>query len=464
MRARIALAALAISLATSPLYADPASRPTEHRPLLELRAGEKFFRADGKPVFLLGRNPIGVNPDFFRDQFKQMSAAGERFVRIHFTYMPPGEKAGEVHPNMLQFWDAVLDAAEKEKLGVLPVLGVWADWNDGSNKETWHTWDRNPFNAALGGPARNPAELLQDDSVCQRLWLKRQKLLVDRWKGRKCVVGWEIFSEIDLLTGTNEKKAIAFAQKAATQIRAADVARRPVTISQAGTNEWPGLLGSDAVDLVQVHPYGDAARGELDTYLLTVVRARLRKYGKPVLIGECGLDSAPPRGTLDVALRAEIGIRHAIWASVVSGAVSGRMLWWQDGYDQFEKADLHPHYQKAAAAAAAFVQGIDYAGFVPIESRASEGIRGATLGDTKRLVLGFYRDARCAPPRWPEEPLAGQSVTVPVANGTWRIELVGTSTVEVIEKREVIVNDRVLRIAFPELRGSIAFRAAMQVK
>lgn len=54
-----------------------------------------------------------------------------------------------------------------------------------------------------------------------------------------------------------------------------------------------------------------------------------------LLIGECGLDWAPPRGTLDVAPGAEVGIRHAIWASVVSGGMSGRMLWWQDGWDQF---------------------------------------------------------------------------------------------------------------------------------
>ena len=53
-------------------------------------------------------------------------------MRIHFTYSPAGEKAGEIHPDMLRAWDAVLDAAEKHRLAVLPVLGIWSDWNDGS--------------------------------------------------------------------------------------------------------------------------------------------------------------------------------------------------------------------------------------------------------------------------------------------------------------------------------------------
>ena len=57
---------------------------------------------------------------------------------------------------MLKSWDAVLDAAEKHGLAVLPVLGVWADWNDGSKKETWHRWDHNPFNVERGGPAKRP--------------------------------------------------------------------------------------------------------------------------------------------------------------------------------------------------------------------------------------------------------------------------------------------------------------------
>jgi len=101
-----------------------------------------------------------------------------------------------------------------------------------------------------------------------------------------------------------------------------------------------------------------------------------------------------------VTPRAEAGIRHAIWAAVVSGAMNGRMLWWQDGYDQFEQADLCRHYQQAAAPAAAFVRGVDYTGSGPISCVLSAGVKGGVIGHDK-VRLGWFRDVRCAPPDWP---------------------------------------------------------------
>jgi hypothetical protein len=123
----------------------------------ELPAGEKYFRVNGQPEFLLGRNPVGTSSKAYDDHFRHAVAAGERFMRIHFTYSPPGEKAGQIDAAVLKGWDEVLAAAEKHGLAVMPALGVWADWNDGSRNEIWHAWDRNPFNAQGGGPAKRPS-------------------------------------------------------------------------------------------------------------------------------------------------------------------------------------------------------------------------------------------------------------------------------------------------------------------
>jgi hypothetical protein len=189
--------------------------------------------------------------------FRHAAAAGELFMRIHFTFIPPNEKAGEIDSRMLQSWDAILDAAGQHDLAVLPVLGVWADWNDGSNKETWHTWDKNPFNVALGGPAKRPSELF-DDTPCRKLWLQRLETFVRRWSHRRAIVGWEVFSELDLVTGATQERAVAFTEHAAAVIRAADPWKRPLTASQAGIGEWPLLLRSTALDFIldfiQIHP------------------------------------------------------------------------------------------------------------------------------------------------------------------------------------------------------------------
>jgi hypothetical protein len=448
------LVGLALAAAGAP--SPSASQPSDG-PRFQLRPGDRYFQVDGKPAFVLGRNPAATNPKAFEDHFRQAAAAGELFMRIHFTYFPQGEKAGEIDAGLLQGWDAVLDAAEKHGLAVLPVLGVWADWNDGSNNEDWHTWDKNPFNTALGGPAKQPCELF-DETPCRKLWLQRVETLVKRWSPRRAVVGWEVFSELDLVTGATEERAVEFTERAAAVIRAADPWKRPITASQAGVNEWPKLLKSKALDFIQIHPYADGAfGGRLDDLILATVRARLAKYGKPVLIGECGLSGRPPRDTLDAAPRAAIGIHHAIWAAVVSGAMNGRALWWQDGYDQFEKADLCRHYHQGAATAAAFVRGVDYTGFAPVPCTASEGLKGAVLGNDK-VRLGWFRDVHCVAPKWPVKPMSGQSVTMDAPGKAWHAEFFDPATGKALGEGRLTVEAGRLRVVVPEFQGSVAVR------
>jgi len=434
-----------------------SASPNSQGPVLELRSGEKYFRVNGRAAFVLGRNPAGTSPKAYDDHFSSAAAAGERFMRIHFTFIPPSEKAGEIDAAMLRAWDEILDSAEKHGLAVLPVLGVWADWNDGSKKETWHRWENNPFNVERGGPAQRPDELF-DDTPCRRLWLKRLETFVKRWSHRRAIVGWEIFSELDLVTGATEERAVQFTERAAAVIRAADPWKRPVTASQAGINEWPKLLKSTALDFIEIHPYTDGAfGGRLDDLIILTVRDRLKRYGKPVLLGECGLNSAPPRGTLEVAARADVGIRHAIWAAVVSGAMNGRMLWWQDGYDQFEKADLCRHYQQAAATAASFVRGIDFTGFTPIRCELSSGVKGAVLGN-QRMRIAWFRDAKCGPPDWPMKPLSGQYVVMDAPGSSWQVEFFDPINGKSTGKTRISVRDQRLRIALGTFQGSIVIQ------
>jgi hypothetical protein len=425
-------------------------------PVFELRNGERYFRIDGGPAFVLGRNPVGVNPEAFAEHFQNAAAAGERFMRIHFICSPAGEKAGEIHVGMLQAWDAVLDAAERHRLAVLPVLGIWSDWNDGSNGETWHLWEKNPFNATRNGPAKQPGELLED-TPCRQLWFKRLETLVKHWAPRRCIVGWEIFSEVDLITGATEDRAVEFALLAAAVVRAADPAHRSTTVSQAGINAWPKLLSSDGVQIVSVHLYAaHPFGGNLDELILKSVHERLQTYRKPVLIGECGLDWAPPRGTLDVAPGAEVGIRHAIWASAVSGAISGRMLWWQDGWDQFERADVCRYYQQAAVPAVAFVKGMDFTGFAPVACDAP-GLMGGMLGNDRRLI-GWFRDAQCVPPQWTLKEVSGREVALVGYAGAWKAEFVDTTSGRVIKTSTVQAEKNQLKIPLPAFRGSIALK------
>jgi hypothetical protein len=273
----------------------------------------------------------------------------------------------------------------------MPVFGVWYNWNIGNG---YSTWKSNPFNEINGGPAKAPAELFISASPTQNLWFSWMKTLIERWQGQKNIIAWEIFSEVNMAPGTTEPEAIDFVNSAAFIMDNADSFHRPVTASLADFGDWSSFYRSDSIDFINIHPY--PLSGKLDTTIISEVRSMMAKYRKPVLIGESGLsfetpDSNPP--TLTTAGRAEIGIKHAIWAAVVSGAMNGRALWWEDGVAVYFPALNMPFiqiYADAELAASNFVAGVDFSGFQPLTATSSPGVRGGTVGNEK-MVLGWYR-------------------------------------------------------------------------
>ena len=162
----------------------------------------------------------------------------------------------------------------------------------------------------------------------------------------------------------------------------------------------------------------------------------LAAYQKPVLIGESGLsfelpDRNPP--TLTTADRADIGIKHAIWAAMVSGALNGRSLWWEDGvaiyFPSASWAFLNK-YSDTEHAAAKFVSDVDFSGFKPLISQSSGSVFGAVIGNDK-MAIGWFRDANCQPPLWRLQPIISkQTVTVALPGSTpnWRVGFYNTKT------------------------------------
>jgi hypothetical protein len=48
----------------------------EAGPSFELRPGESYFRVGGRPAFVLGRNPAGMNPSAYADHFRNAAGCG----------------------------------------------------------------------------------------------------------------------------------------------------------------------------------------------------------------------------------------------------------------------------------------------------------------------------------------------------------------------------------------------------
>ena len=445
--------------------ATPTASPTATVipfPSLTLKPGDFYFSVDGQTGFIFSRNIAGYQPvdyDTFLDWSK---AGGSRMARIQLDSLGMGyTKTGEVDQGWAAQWDRVFDKAQADGIYILPVFSGWFDWNAGSG---YSTWKSNPLNQANGGPVSSPGELFQKGSATQTMWMQWMQSLVKRWQGRKNILAWEIFSELNLASGVTEPSGIDFVNTAAALIRAADPTH-PVTASLADTGTWPKFYSETAIDFINTHPYPSLA--QLDRSIISVVRNYLSTYKRPVLIGESGLNAATPDsadGKITIAKNASLGIQHAIWAAVVSGAMNGRALYWEDSFGIYFPSLGIPWMQKYETEelpAVNFVSGVDFSGFQPLASTTSSGVWGAAVGNEK-MALGWFRDAGSEPPDWPLQPVVSKqsvTVTVPGNASNWKVDFYSTRDgTTILSSVTVSRTGSTVTILLPDFQDDIAFK------
>ena len=446
----------------APTPIQPPIQPTLPLPALTLKPGDFYFSVDGQTGFIFSRNIAGYQPvdyDTFLDWSK---AGGSRMARIQLDSLGMGyTKTGEVDQGWAAQWDRVFDKAQADGIYILPVFSGWFDWNAGSG---YSTWKSNPLNQANGGPVSSPGELFQKGSATQTMWMQWMQSLVKRWQGRKNILAWEIFSEVNLASGVTEPSGIDFVNTAAALIRAADPTH-PVTASLADTGTWPKFYSETAIDFINTHPYPSLA--QLDRSIISVVRNYLSTYKRPVLIGESGLNAATPDsadGKITIAKNASLGIQHAIWAAVVSGAMNGRALYWEDSFGIYFPSLGIPWMQKYETEelpAVNFVSDVDFSGFQPLPSTTSSGVWGAAVGNEK-MALGWFRDAGSEPPDWPLQPVVSKqsvTVTVPGNASNWKVDFYSTRDgTTILSSVTVSRTGSTVTILLPDFQDDIAFK------
>jgi hypothetical protein len=446
---------------------------------VKLAPGEYYFRVDDKPTFMLSRNPTGKTREDFDTTLNWAHQGGTKIVRVHLTHGwwsdPWINNDWSVNEKWAQDWDNFFDEAQADGIYVIPVFGVWADWNGGTPDWGSPLWQYNPLNSANGGPVGLPGDLFIPDSDTQNHWMEWVKTLVERWQGQQNIIAWEIFSEIDIPSGAighmategglDEATGIDFTNKAMTIIHGADSENRPITLSLAGVyssaGKWKEYYNLDSLDFIEVHYYSDT----LDRDLISQVRKFLTEYQKPVLIGESGLWSMIHNANAD------IGIQHAIWAGMVSGAMNARALWDNDGYyfyansNRAEAIAFMQAYNITELPIANFTNNIDFSGFQPLTTTYTSGVWGAAVGSEK-IVLGWFRDVTCEPPDWTMLPvITNQTVTltVPGTAYNWKVDFYDTKTgTEIISSTTVNRKDNTITLLFPDFKDDIAFKLYVQ--
>jgi hypothetical protein len=454
------------SIATLVPTAIPTLAPTPiasaiPSPELALQPGDFYFTADGQTRLIFSRNVAAFFYEDFGTWMDWAQYNGDRALRVNLSDPLLGgygyTNTGELNEEWAQDWDAFLAQAEAHRLYILPYFTGWFDWNPTGIT----SWPSNPFNPVNGGPAGSRTDIFQEGSPAQGLYLQWVRGVITRFQGHENILAWEVLDEGNLINGITEEQGIAFTEHMEQVVHAADPQHRPITASLGDVGTWPNFYKSNAIDLIQVHPYPPSAK--MDRVLIDEVRRALAAYDKPVLIGESGLNADSPN---NYPSRAKVGVLHAIWAGVVSGAANGRALYWEDAYGIFFK-ELRSlwvnEYADAELPAARFTNGVDFSGFKPLTVQLQNGpkIWGAAVGN-ESMVLGWFRDAGSEPPDWKLlNRIQGQTVEVlvPGPDQTWQVDFYDTKTGYALSGSTLLTRQgEHVKVALPDFTDDIAFK------
>jgi hypothetical protein len=461
--ASLVLASCTLSPTTPPTQA-PTHIPTATLiplPRLSLVPGEFYFRLNNQPSFIFSRN-LGASLESSYEPFLDWTEeGGSLIVRVALNTLGTGfTVSGGINDVWAREWERIFDRAAVRGIYVIPILTGWAEWDPNLD---FGSWDTNPLNTANGGPTEDPLDIFRAGSETQNLWLAFLEALVTRWQGRQNILAWEIFSEVNCYIAA-EAGGIDFINTAASRIRTVDPGRL-ITASRCESGTWPDFYAQADIDFVQVHPY--PATGQLDRNILYLVRQVLTTYHHPVMIGESGLHYARPdfeEGKITVAENAERGVRHAIWAGIVSGAMNGRALWWEDSFGIYFPELGMPwleQYSTMELPAVHFTQNVDFTGFTPLTSTSSPAVWGAAVGN-ESMVLGWFRDTASEPPDWNLQLIpAGQTVTltIPGTAANWQVDFYNTTDgTTIVSSTSITRQGSNVIVTLPEFQDDIAFK------
>ncbi len=293
---------------------------------------------DGTPYVPIGANvawSTAPSAGYDMDEYlSEIAAAGGTWSRLWMTHFgegwtiegsardPSGYYAGlgRYSVEVASRLDRVFEAAEARGIGIQLVLWQHSQFETAA----WSSWAQNPYNAANGGPAAD-SKAFFESPVAIELSQRRIRYLVGRYAAYRSLLAWEIMNEMDGVQAPFKLVSGWCAQRA-RDLRLEDPYRHLVTTSYL-VRPYLGAAdayASDVYDIAQGHAYG----GALGVGIPKDAQA-LRKYGKPLVFGEFGLDF---QGDVDLSDPQGVHLAEGSWIALASGYWGGAMSWWWDSY------------------------------------------------------------------------------------------------------------------------------------
>jgi hypothetical protein len=280
---------------------------------------------------------------------------------------------GDYRNRLKQAWllDQIFKMADERNIYIMLVLFNCADFND------WQTngWNRNPYNAALGGPLDFPNQFVSDPTA-RALVQRRLNYIINRWGYSPYLLAWEWWNEVNLAPFSDEELFSWFTEMTA-YLKARDVNQHLVTNSYAISHTSPSWSLPE-MEIIQKHEYA------LQEHTMNKDLAERAASGfnelalsappKPILLGEFGYGN---EGYGDEVDRFGIHLHNGIWATTFVGYAGSGWYWWWDVY--VEKYNLWSHFNGLSR----FLEGdnlSEYQPFSPLKIYNSQGNPGEATG------------------------------------------------------------------------------------
>jgi len=242
---------------------------------------------------------------------------------------------GQGNYNQVNAWrlDRILDRCQE--LGVHVNLVIT---NHGMVSERVDAeWESNPYNTRQGGRLTGAAAWFTDPAALSGQDDLR-RYLVARYADHPALLGWKLFSEVNLTAGQGEA-VVRWHEQACARWHDLDTYQHGVTTHWSGDFRIadPAVVALPGLDYVCIDAYHTPAEqggwllAELLFASLHHPNRGLGRFTKPVLVTEFG-------GNWNAAPEAQVRAEHACgaWAALVSGHAGAPMLWWFEWVDQRE--------------------------------------------------------------------------------------------------------------------------------
>ncbi|MGV3616054.1 MAG: DUF5060 domain-containing protein [Fimbriimonas sp.] len=417
----------------------------------------RYFRFDDGTTFL----PIGLNlcwPDgrglaSYDARFARLRQAGGNFARIWTTQErrleTPNAGLGRYDLAAAGYYDELFRRASKHGVRT---MWTFDDYRVLAKTDFFNAhWDKSPYNAANGGPLKEPSEFFTSEEA-RRLYKRKLRYLVARYTAFTSIAMWELWNEQDHIPKPGVP--LEWFREMTESLRDLDPYKHVITTSYSWDDK-PEVWQSPALGLVQRHMYG---QGDTVDFVGEIVRnaAKLDRFEKPHFIGEFGITWKEPDIALDKGKRGT-PLHDALWASVMTGHAGGAMTWWWDNY--LEPLDLWDVFSGISR----FVAPIDFASknFQPLTLTVA-GLDALAMQDrtTGETILWLHdpasnwqNDAKgIEPPEWRDV-----EVTIPgVVRG--RVEVWDTRTGKIVGRPALRGAEGGRKVKVPAFRRDIALR------